>query len=312
MKLTHFKKSDTLVSLFVDSEGLKNEILLNNCLYSIAKQTHQVDLVVMYNNLTQDEISLLEGYLKNPILTISKKEDDQTINEKIELVGEEKLNFHLTNGDAVNFSQIFNRGFNYATQNEYEFYSIIEQEDALHIKWYDYSSTYFKENSTISISLPLIRNVINGMFNGIIGEAAWVEGLAEEAGVLDINLLLRYNIVNILGAVFKVESVKENSEQKEDGFYYPFKESFRLTHIYEFFLRMIYNDLKVQTIPRIGYELKMVGKPYFSETSSKVPQNISVLAPNLGGVPQNEIQFYVDLAKKEYFFDKDRNVIFKS
>jgi len=119
-------------------------------------------------------------------------------------------------------------------------------------------------------------------------------------------------VVNILGAVFKVESVKENSEQKEDGFYYPFKESFRLTHIYEFFLRMIYNDLKVQTIPRIGYELKMVGKPYFSETSSKVPQNISVLAPNLGGVPQNEIQFYVDLAKKEYFFDKDRNVIFKS
>lgn len=313
MKLSNFKKSDTLVSLYVDSDGLKNGDFLNNCLYSIAKQKHAVDLVIFYNNLTPEEISSLDQLAKNPVLVATKTvEEDKIEVERIPLPEGNSLSFHLVKTEATKFAQIFNLGFNYAVSNEYEFYSIVEQEDVIAVGWYDYASSYFSEDSKMSVALPLIRNVINGVFNGVINEASWVEGLSEEAGITDINLLLRYNIVNILGAVFRVSMVQENSEQREDGLFYPFKESVRLTHTYEFFLRMIYNDLRIKTIPRICYELKFLSKPMYSETSSKVPNNIGMLPREVGGIEQKEIQFYVDLAKKEYFFDKDRKVVFNS
>jgi len=313
MKLNNFKKSDTLVSLFVDSEIIKNESSLNNCLYSIAKQTHGVDLVVLYSDLTSDDISLLEQYIKSPKLTSTiVGEDGQTSLETLNLEDGQYLNCQAIKVDASNFPSVFNIGFNYASANEYEYYSIIEGEDVVSASWFEYSNTYFNEDSSIAITLPLIRNVINGVFNGVINEAAWVEGLAEEAGITDINLLLRYNIINILGAVFKVSDVKENSEQKENGLYYPIKESIKLTHTYEFFLRMIYNDLKIKTIPRICYEFKFISKPKYVYTSVKVPNNIATISKDNGGIDQREIQFYVDLAKKEYFFDKDRNVLFNS
>jgi hypothetical protein len=70
--------------------------------------------------------------------------------------------------------------------------------------------------------------------------------------------------------------------------------------------------LKVRTIPRIGYEHKFIGKAKFLETTSKIPQNIGMIPVDQGGMSPQEVQFYVDLAKKEYFFDNDRKIAYKS
>lgn len=311
MNLQISKQSNTLLNLFVDSEGLKNENDLNNCLYSIAKQTKPVDLIVLYNTLTTEEIEKLNSIIKNPVLKLAKKQEDGTVViEDISLLENEKLNAELIKTSADNFSKVFNTGFNYANSNGYEYYSLTEQEDSFAIYWFNTALIYFEENPNISIFTPLIRNNINGIFSGIIGEAAFVEGLAEEFGIYDIALLLRYNVINPLGAIYKVSSIKENSEQREDGLYYPYKESIKITHSYEFFLRMVYNDLKIKVVPRIGYELKLLNKQSFQYTSSKIPQNIGVMPIEKGGINPKELQFFLDLAKKEYFFDKDRNIAF--
>ena len=43
----------------------------------------------------------------------------------------------------------------------------------------------------------------NGNFLGFFNEACWVDGYAEVAGMFDLQLLMRFNCMNITGAVFK-------------------------------------------------------------------------------------------------------------
>ena len=51
----------------------------------------------------------------------------------------------------------------------------------------------------------------------------------------------------------------------------------------------------------------MTTKNNFNPTSSKIPQNITQLAPEQGGITPEEGSFWMELAKKEYFFEEDRN-----
>ena len=164
-----------------------------------------------------------------------------------------------------------------------------------------------------------MRNSINGTFTGLLNEAAWAEGMAEEAGKVDVNLLMRYNCVNPLGAVYKVSAIEEYSECERDdkqapipGTLRPMKESMKLTHYYEFFLRMIYNDLKVMTIPRLCYELKIVRKEVFTDSTCKLPQDITAYPKERGGISNEEGRFWFELAKKEYFFDEDRKKTYET
>lgn len=311
MKLKEFKQNNTLVSLYVDSEGLSNKKDFNNCIYSVAKQRKAVDLIVFYNSLSDSEVSDLDSVLKDPVLTVLKQDEEgNPVEEKIKMEEGESLNYTLVSTECKNFPEIFNLGFNYASENDYEFYSIIEQEDTFAIHWIEYAEKYAQEEDK-DVFLPLIRHTVNGVYHSLINEASWVEGMSEEAGVTDINLLLKFNSINPLGAVYRVSSIKDTSEEK-DGLSFPMKESIKITHSYEFFLRMIYEDLKVRTVPRIGYELKVNNKEAFNPASSKIPQNLNSLPQDKGGVSQKEIQFYLDLAKKEYFFEEDRNVVFES
>lgn len=311
MKLKAFKQSNTLVALYVDSKGLASKKDFNNCIYSITKQSKSVDLVVFYNSLSKAEIKELDGILKNPVLTIIKADEKgDPITEEVKIEKGESVNYTLVNTEVTNFSQIFNLGFNYASENEFEYYSIIEQADTFAIYWFDHAEKFANEDES-DIFLPLVRHTVNGVFQSLINEACWVEGMSEEAGTTDINLLLRFNSINPLGGLYRVSSLKEYSGEKEDGFSVPMKESMKITHTYEFFLRMIYEDLKVKTIARVGYELKIYSADSFNEASSKIPQNLNQIPSEKGGVSQEEIQFFIDSAKKEYFFTQDRNKVFE-
>ena len=312
MKLKEFKNNKTLVSLYVDSEGLASKKNFNNCIYSITKQKTPVDLVIFQNSLSDSEVVELVKILKDPLLTTLKvDEEGKAITEENKLEKDDSpVNYTIVKTEAKNFSELFNLGFNYAAANGYEFYLTIEQDDLFSIHWIEYAEQFASEEENNDVFLPLIRHTMNGQFHSLINEASWVEGMSEEAGITDINLLLKFNSINPLGAVFRVESIKESSEEI-DGLYLPMKESMKITHSYEFFLRMIYDDLKVKTVPRVGYELQVFPKESFSEASSKIPPNLNSIPAEKGGMSQEEIQFYVDSAKKEYFFENDRKLQFK-
>jgi hypothetical protein len=265
---------------------------------------------VLYpENFSEEQINSLKESLNSPKIILRKKNAEGKLEEeKIQTDG--KINYILSASKSDNFPKIFNEAFNIGVENEYEFISIIEPNDVVGLNWYNQAATYAEENKNVSIFFPIIRNTTNGVFGGLINEAPWAEGLAEEAGRVDLNLLNRFNCVVPVAAVFRISAIKEYSEKKADDKYYPFKESIKISHYYEFLMRMIYNDVKAMSVPRIGYEFKISSNDVFKHTYCKIPGNIAQLPADKGGVTPDEGKFWLDLAKKEYFFDEDRNKVY--
>ena len=302
MNLKESKQSNCLVAMYLREMPLEQN--LSECLYSLSEQSKPVDVVIFTHGLNEEQVSSIKNIAAKPFYTISKRaENSETITERIDAT--KSLNCSFVDVESLNFSQIFNRTFNLAVQAGYELISLVEAEDSFSLKWFELAQTYSSENPEVAVLLPLIKNSINGTFTGLLNEAAWAEGMSEEAGKIDINLLSRYNCINPLGAVYKISSIKEYSEVSDDT-YYPMKESIKLSHYYEFFLRMIYNDLKVMTVPRLGYELRIVRKEIYTDSTCKLPQDITMYPADRGGITTEEGRFWFELAKKEYFFDEDR------
>ena len=312
MNLKDLKNSNVLVAIYVDD--LSNLTTLEETFYSISKQTHPIDLLVLCPEELTDTLNpnyqLLKTALDNPKITLRKQNEKGELEEEI-ITTDGKVNYFLLPSASDTFSKVFNEGFNAAFENEYEFYSIIEPNDVVGLNWYTHANLYAKENENISIFVPIIRNTVNGIFNNLINEAPWAEGMAEEAGKVDSNLLSRFNCIIPLSAIFRISAIKEYSEKKEDNKLYPFKESIKISHYYEFMMRMIYNDVKTMCVPRIGYEIKARNLDSFKHTCCKIPQNLSQLPIEKGGITPIEGKFWLDLAKKEYFFDEDRNKVYE-
>lgn len=307
MNLSSLKNSNILLSIYVDD--LSNQITLEETFYSVSKQTNKPDFLVMYNdNFNDNQIQDLRNCLDNPKITLRTNKNGKLTEEVIEC--DEKINYELIPVSLKNFSQFFNKTFNIALKNGYEFISIIEQGDVVGLNWYNQAMEYYLENKKASIIFPIIRSSTNGIFSGLLNEAVWAEGLSEEAGKIDLNLLQRFNCIIILGALIKISDIAEYSETKEDSLF-PFKESIKISHYYEFLLRMTYNDIKSINVPRIGYELRNATNNIFKETSCKIPQNITQIPAEMGGVSTDEGSFWMNLAKQEYFFDEDRNKIYE-
>jgi hypothetical protein len=80
-----------------------------------------------------------------------------------------------------------------------------------------------------------------------------------------------------------------------------FKPSIKLTFIYEFLLRLTYNSLKIMTIPKIGYKHQNMreGSIFWNYKFGD------------DRVTDEEVQFWLSAAKKEYFFKNDRDIKFE-
>lgn len=309
VNLKDLKKSNILVAIYVSD--LSNKITLEETFYSISKQTHKVDLLVFYpNDFSDEQIDLLKTSLENPKIILRKKDEEGKLEEQI-LETDEKINYFLNSSSVNNFSEIFNEVFNIALENEYEFISIVEPDDVVGLNWYYQAIVYAKENEKVSMFFPIIRNTVNGVFSGLLNEAPWAEGIAEEAGKVDLNLLNRFNCMIPIGTIIRTVDIQEYSQKKEDGKYYPFKESIKISHYYEFLMRMIYNDVKAMCIPRIGYEFKIKTRNDFKQTYCKIPPNITQIPIENGGITSDEGKFWMEIAKKEYFFDEDRNKVYE-
>lgn len=304
MNLKLSKQSKYLVGMYINELAKDNNLAA--CLHSIANQTLPVDLVIFTQGLSVEEINTIKNLAEHPyLITISRDEKGQAVENKIDsTIG---VNCEIIEVEApMNFSKIFNTVFNMAKDNGYEGISLVEPEDGFSVRWFEIADVYAGENPNIGIFAPLIRNMSGGIFAGVMNESPWVENMAEQAGKFDLNMLQRYNCLNPLGAVYRVEHILQYAEKLEDGKFAPMKESMKLSHYYEFFLRMIYDAVEAMTIPRMGYELKTARKQSFQDSTCKIPQDLAVLPPDRGGLTPDEGRFWFELAKKEYFHDEDR------
>lgn len=309
-ELKNLKSSNNNELLVVLPVNKLEDFTLNECLYSIAQQSYPVDLLVLTQGLSKEEVEKLKTFVENPKITISKKDEKGEIIRE-EVTSKNDINFVIEPTTSETFQKLFNDATNYANINKYKYFSVIEYDDVVDSNWFKNSMIFASNKNETDGFLPLTREMSNGVFLGFFNEASWVDGYSEEAGFFDSNLLLRFNCMNITGSVFKTNSLISKSENK-DGYYKPIKESMKIGYSYEFFLRMIYESLKMFTIPRIGYEHR-IDRPsekvnYFS---SKIPRDIVSKTPENGGVTPEEQAFWLNLAKKEYFIDTDREISYK-
>ena len=72
------------------------------------------------------------------------------------------------------------------------------------------------------------------------------------------------------------------------------KENIKLTFWYEFLLRMTYNNKKVYVIPRVMY-------------NHNLNRNGSLIKEYGATMSEKESNFYINVAKTDYFFRKERD-----
>lgn len=243
--------------------------------------------------------------IKNQTVTDNK---DNTIIDDIELVlvhsGEESLVSFIDEFDfsGLTTNIIHNEGdtdfcsqINYGVENaKHEWVSLFEFDD-------EYSSIWFKNVHRYSNAYPEVKGFLplvvdtdeKGVFAGFTNEATFAANMNSEIGYLTNEVLLNYQNFQTSGMVFKKELFKD---------FGGFKKSIRLTFVYELLLRLTYNSVNIMTIPRIGYkhsnmrEGSLFWQYRFGEDQ----------------LTQDEVSFWIDLAKKEHFFKEDREIKYET
>ena len=141
--------------------------------------------------------------------------------------------------------------------------------------------------------LPLVVDTDEqGQFIGFTNESLWAMGFTEEQGYLDNSTLLRYQNFQVSGSIMSKEKFEEIGGMKP---------SIKLTFNYEFLLRASSNDTTIMTIPKVGYK-------HTNQRTKSLFWDYKYSNENL--LSADEAKFWVETAKKEYFFTSDREVSF--
>jgi glycosyltransferase involved in cell wall biosynthesis len=168
--------------------------------------------------------------------------------------------------------------------------SLFEFDDEYASIWFKNVKKYIDSFPETQVFLPVVVETDEkGLFAGFTNEATFAANFSQEMGYLTNETLLNYQNFQTSGMVFKKSIVED---------FGGFKASFKLTFPYEFLLRMTYNSVKIMTIPKIGYKHMNLreGSIFWEYKNGENKVN------------ESEVQFWVSSAKKEYFFNTDRNI----
>lgn len=200
--------------------------------------------------------------------------------------GDDKTLVKIASNDGnTDFASQMNYG---VSQCKTEWFSILEFDDEYSDKWFANVVKYREAHDEIDIFMPIIVdvNAADNGFMGLTNEAVWANSFSDELGILDNNALLSFQNFNIDGLTMKKETFES---------FGGFKSNIKLTFIYEFLLRMTFKDAKVMVIPRFGYKhLNQREGSLFNTYKNE----INVVEAN----------WWLAQAKKEYYFDKDREI----
>lgn len=174
--------------------------------------------------------------------------------------------------------------------SKYDWISFFEYDDEYSFIWFKNVKDYIGYHPECDGFLPVVVDVDEkGIFAGYTNEATFAASFNTELGILTNDLLNMYQNFQTSGMVLKKSFI-----QNFGGF----KKSIKLTFVYEFLLRMTYNSAKIMTIPKLGYKhVNMRESSLF--WSYKNGKNV---------MTDNEVKFWIDTAKKEYFFNSDRDI----
>jgi hypothetical protein len=189
--------------------------------------------------------------------------------------------------DIANYQSQINEG---AKNSNSKWISFFEIDDEYANIWFDNVQKYEKVYSDIDAFLPIVVDVDEkGAFGGFTNEATFAANFTQEMGFLSNETLQNYQNFQSAGMVINREKFLE---------FGGFKPSFKLTFVYEFFLRLTYNSLRIMTIPKLGNKHMTVreGSIFWNYKNGT-----EILT-------ENEVRFWISAAKQEYFFTEDRDI----
>lgn len=211
---------------------------------------------------------------------------------------EEQLKTYLDNFDfgEIKIKKVLHKGEpSYPTQinigikeSSGEWVSFFEFDDEYSSIWFKNIVKYSKSFPNVDVFLPVVVDVDDkGSFAGFTNEATFAANFTQELGYLTNETLHTYQNFQTAGAVYK-KSVLEN--------FGGFKPSIKLTFVYELLLRLTYNSVNIMTIPRLGYKHINLreGSIFWNYKNSEEK------------MLEDEVKFWIQTAKKEYFFADDR------
>ena len=231
--------------------------------------------------------SLVEQQVKPKELIIVHSSEDTLINflNQYDFSG---LNVKkvLHEGEP-NYSSQINLGVSESTS---EWVSFFEFDDEYSKIWFKNVEKYSKIYSDVESFLPIVVDVdTKSTFAGFTNEATFAANFTQEIGFLTNDMLHNYQNFQTAGMAIKKRVLEE---------FGGFKQSMKLTFIYEFLLRMTYNSVKIMTIPKLGYKhLNLRPESIFWDYKFGQTK-----------LSEGEIKFWISTAKKEYFFVKDREI----
>jgi hypothetical protein len=172
-----------------------------------------------------------------------------------------------------------------------EWFSILEVDDEYKQIWLKSTDQYVKTYTDVDVFLPVVKDInTNGEFVSFTNESTWAYGFTEKQGVLDNEVLLDFQNYQISGGLYKTQVIKDNGSLKEN---------IKLTFGYEFLLRLTHNNVKIMTVPRVGYlHLNFREDSLFWSYKNEETNKLT----------EDEAKFWLETAKKEFFFKNKRDV----
>jgi len=172
-----------------------------------------------------------------------------------------------------------------------EWFSILEIDDEYKSIWLKSTNEYIKTYTDVDVFLPVVKDInVDGNFVSFTNESTWAYGFTEKQGILDNEVLLDFQNYQISGGLYKTQVIKDNGSLKEN---------IKLTFGYEFLLRLTHNNVKIMTVPRVGYQhLNFREDSLFWLYKNDDTNKLS----------EDEAKFWLETAKKEFFFKNKRDV----
>lgn len=242
-----------------------------------------------YKSMLQNAVESVKEFYNDVKLLIVAPTSLKKELEAVDLGQKLEIEYKYNSGETDFCSQI-----NFAIEGcESEWFSILEIDDEYQKIWLKSMDQYMNEYTDVDVFLPIVKDVnTNGEFTSFTNESVWAYGFTEKQGFLDNEVLMEFQNYQISGGLYRTKVVKENGGLKEN---------IKLTFGYEFLLRLSHNSVKIMTVPRIGYRHVNLREDSLF-WGYKNDENLK-----LG---EKEAKFWVDTAKKEFFFTNKREVIY--
>jgi hypothetical protein len=238
-----------------------------------------------YKEMLNNALSSVEDFHNDVKVSIvcptSLKKELKDLSDKLEIT-------IVTNKGETDFCSQVNLGIDNC---DTEWFTILEIDDEFKPVWLKSMNEYSKVFTDVSVFLPIVKDInVEGKFINFTNESAWAYGFTDMQGFIDNEVLLDFQNYQTSGGLFKTQVIKDNGK---------FKENIKLTFVYEFLLRLTHNGVRIMTVPKAGYQhVNLREDSLFWKYKNEEKMILS----------ENEVKFWLDTAKKEFFFKNKRDV----